>query len=176
MNLPRLALSVRQPWAWAIIHGGKEIENRTLGAIRAGRMTVGRICIHAASGMKQEEYLYALWRLDRHGVQCPRPDALIRGGIIGTVDVTEIVTASDSEWFGGEAGLKLANPAATSPIPASGALGYFEWHETDDFAAEKPWMRAFDRAGGDDRTLPLFPDDQPTFRTAPSKPWNKGRE
>jgi hypothetical protein len=23
------ALTVRQPWAWAIVHGGKDIENRT---------------------------------------------------------------------------------------------------------------------------------------------------
>ena len=37
-SLPPLALSVRQPWAWAIIFGGKTIENRSLGSIRAGRM------------------------------------------------------------------------------------------------------------------------------------------
>lgn len=32
MILPRKALSVRQPWAWAIIFGGKPIENRSAGA------------------------------------------------------------------------------------------------------------------------------------------------
>ncbi|MGP1355774.1 hypothetical protein [Roseicyclus sp.] len=56
--LPPIALSVRQPSAWAIIHGGKDVENRSLGAIRAGRMGPGRIAIHAASGMKQAEYAY----------------------------------------------------------------------------------------------------------------------
>lgn len=96
-ELPLLALSVRQPWAWAIIHGGKVIENRSLGSIKAGRMTTGRICLHAASGMKEEEYRYAHWRLAQHGVTCPRPDMLVRGGIIGTVDVTGIITSSDSE-------------------------------------------------------------------------------
>jgi hypothetical protein len=81
----------------AIIHGGKVIENRSPGAIKAGRITPGRICIHAAGGMKEGEYRYTQWRLARHGVTCPRPDALIRGGIIAAVEVTGIITASESE-------------------------------------------------------------------------------
>ena len=173
-DLPRLALSVRQPWAWAIIHGGKVIENRSLGAIRAGGMEPGRICIHAATGMKEDEYRYGHWRLAQHGVTCPRPDALIRGGIIGTVEVTGIITASDSEWFGGEAGLTLDNPQAIEPIPASGALGYFEWVRSGAFAPVKPWMQKFDRNDGDADTLELFPDEKPSYKTPPPKPW-RGR-
>lgn len=174
LDLPRLALSVRQPWAWAIIHGGKTIENRSLGSIRAGRMTTGEVCIHAATGMKEDEYRYAHWRLARHGVPCPRPDDLIRGGITGTVEVTSIITESDSEWFGGEAGLKLANPQAIEPIPATGALGYFEWSRADAFAPVKPWMARFDRNRGDYLTLPLFPDHEPSYKIPPKKPW-RGR-
>lgn len=137
-DLPRLALSVRQRWAWAIIHGGKKIENRSLGSIRAGRMVPGIVCIHAATGMKEDEFRHGHWRLAQHGVVCPRPDNLVRGGIIGTVEVTGVITASDSEWFGGEAGLKLENPRAIDPIPASGALGYFQWARSDAFAPVKP--------------------------------------
>lgn len=29
MDLPEFALSIRQPWAWAIVYAGKDIENRT---------------------------------------------------------------------------------------------------------------------------------------------------
>ena len=170
-DLPRLALSVRQPWAWAIIYGGKVIENRSRGSIRAGRMVPGRICIHAATGMKEDEYRYAHWRLARHGVACPRPDALVRGGIIGTVEVTEIVTQSDSEWFGGEAGLVLADPQAIEPIPAAGALGYFEWSQGAAFAPVKPWMMRFDAPGGDQATGALFPDAPLTYKAPPKKPW-----
>ncbi|MEM6938859.1 MAG: hypothetical protein AAF943_00275 [Pseudomonadota bacterium] len=170
-DLPRLALSVRQPWAWAIIHGGKEIENRSLGSIRAGGMVPGRICIHAATGMKEDEYRYAHWRLARHRVACPRPDELIRGGIIGTVEVAEIITQSESEWFGGEAGLRLADPVAVPPIPAGGALGYFEWTRGERFAAAKPWMTRFDRPNNDDATGSLFPDAPPSYRIPPRKPW-----
>lgn len=70
-RLPPLALSVRQPSAWAIMHAGKDIENRTKGSIRAGRMTVGPICIHAAAGLTESEYRYIAWRMQQIGVTCP---------------------------------------------------------------------------------------------------------
>ncbi len=173
-NLPHLALSVRQPWAWAILHGGKVIENRSLGAIRSGGMVPGVICLHAAAGMTEKEYRWGQWRLEKHGVTCPRPDALIRGGIIGTVEVTGIITESDSEWFGGEAGLTLANPRPIDPIPVAGALGYFEWQSAKDFAAVKPWMTAYNRPNGDAETLDLFADAPAQFATPPKKPFGNG--
>ena len=50
-----LALSIRQPWAWLIVHGWKDIENRTW------RTRVrGRFLIHAAKGMTNREYLDAI--------------------------------------------------------------------------------------------------------------------
>ncbi|MEM7520622.1 MAG: hypothetical protein AAF307_06245 [Pseudomonadota bacterium] len=171
--LPSRALSVRQPWAWAIIYGGKVIENRSMGSIRAGNMTPGRICIHAASGMKEDEFRYGHWRLARHGVTCPRPDALPRAAIIGTVTVTEIITQSDSAWFGGDAGLVLADPKPIEPIPASGALGYFEWQRGERFAPVKPWMTRFDAPSGDRKTRELFEGAPLTYKTSPPKPWAK---
>ena len=61
-DLPPIALSVWQPWAWAIIHGGKDIENRSEGAVRSGGMVPGRICIHAATGLKEEEYRWSVYK------------------------------------------------------------------------------------------------------------------
>ena len=173
-ELPDLALSVRQPWAWAILHGGKVIENRSLGAIRAGNMRPGRICLHAARGMRRDEYAWGLWRLARHGVRAPRPEALVRGAIIGVIEVTGIITESSSEWFGGEAGLTLANPVPVDPIPAKGALGYFRWVPGGEIAPPAPWMPRFDLPGGDGDTAPLFPGLDPAFETPPPKP-GRGR-
>ncbi len=173
-DLPRLALSVRQPWAWAILHGGKVIENRSAGAIRAGRMVPGRIALHAAKGMSEKEYRWGLWRLDRHGVLCPRPDELSRGAIIGAVEVVEIVSESDSEWFGGQMGLVLRDPVPCAPIPAPGALGYFEWQRGGALAEPAPWMRRFGRTGGDARTGDLF-EPEPSFRAPPDKPFGRKR-
>ena len=106
-DFPQIAHSVRQPWAWAIIAGHKKIENRSAGSIRAGRMECRRIAIHAATGLKRDEFDWGVWRLQQHGVACPRPDALVRGAIIGAVDVVGIVSESDSPWFGGPDGAGL---------------------------------------------------------------------
>ena len=43
-------LTVRQPWAWAIIHGGKDVENRVRNI--AGDYH-GPIAIHAAKAGKE---------------------------------------------------------------------------------------------------------------------------
>ena len=168
-QLPDVALSVRQPWAWAIIYGGKVIENRSLGSIRSGGMIPRRICIHAASGMTQDEYRWGVWRLHRHGVACPAPAKLPRGAIIGTVDVVDIVTESDSEWFGGQAGLRLADPAPIDPIPSKGALGYFKWARADSFARPLPWMARYEPSAGNAPSL--FADLPLQFAETPRKPF-----
>lgn len=166
MSLPPLALSVRQPWAWAIIYAGKDIENRSAGSIRAGRMDCRRICIHAASGMTRAEYEWAVDKMKKTATPVPRPEDLPRRAIIGTVDVIEIISASDSPWFGGKMGLRLANPEPHGPIPSPGALGYFEWQADGQIDPPKPWMLKWD-AGG----LPLFPDALPAFETPPKRPF-----
>jgi len=164
-DLPPLALSVRQPWAWAILHGGKVIENRSAGAILSGGMDCRRIALHAAIGMTRDEYLWATWRLDRHGVRCPAASDLVRGAIIGAVDVVDIISESESEWFGGQMGLVLERPVACDPIPAKGALGYFEWTREGDLAAPLPWMKKHQGGAG------LFDDLPPSFRDPPRKPF-----
>ncbi|WP_188544127.1 hypothetical protein [Aquisalinus luteolus] len=145
-DLPRIALAVRQPWAWAIIHGGKNIENRNKHAINLGGMKPGRIAILASKGMQRREYEHARDFMQSIGVQCPRPDELVRGGVIGSVTVTDIINESDSPWFFGPWGLVLSDPEpAALPLPASGQLGYFKW-ETDldlDFEDPSRWMKAW---------------------------------
>ncbi len=170
-TIPPLALSVRQPWAWAIVHGGKDIENRSAGSIRAGGMAPGTIAVHAATGMRRVEYDWAFWRMAQDGVAVPRPDALVRGAIIGVVDVIDIVSESDSAWFGGPMGLRLARPRAVTPVPCVGQLGYFRWIRRGQSAPPAPWMRRWGVADGDAATGDLFDDVAPSFRTPPTKPF-----
>ncbi|MCK1684282.1 hypothetical protein IVA87_34075 [Bradyrhizobium sp. 147] len=142
-NLPAAALSVRQPWAWAIIFASKDIENRSQAAIQHG-MRCQRIAIHAAKGMTQSEYDDAArFMLEDIGIRCPPAAELARGGIIGSVDVVAIVRESDSPWFFGPRGLVLRNPAPCAFIPAVGALGYFAWREADPSIVPPParWMQ-----------------------------------
>jgi hypothetical protein len=168
-HLPDIALSVRQPWAWAIVAGHKKIANRSAGSIRAGRMSCRRIAIHAASGLKQDEFDWGVWRLQKHGVVCPRPDQLPRGAIIGAVDVVKIVSKSHSEWFGGQTGLVLENAEQCDPIPAKGELVYFAWQRADTLVPVAKWMGKWG-TGGDG----LFENLEASWRVSPPKPFNKG--
>lgn len=148
-QLPRLALSVRQPWAWAIIHADKDIENRSRIAVRKGGMGRGEICIHASKGMTQDEYRDAAAFMASIGVACPPPADLVRGGIIGTACVRDVVKASASRWFFGPVGLLLADQRACAPVACGGALGFFEWKAgaSDVLEAPKPWMTPAARSG-----------------------------
>ena len=135
-DLPPLALSVRQPWAWAIIHAGKDIENRTWAPYKQPpyRATlVARIAVHAAKGMTAREYDgFCEFYANASGFGrpiIPHEEDLKRGGIIGSVDLVDIVTASDSPWFEGPYGLVLRDPQPCEFIPARGALGFFRWRE-----------------------------------------------
>ena len=141
-TIPQLALSVRQPWAWAIMHGGKDIENRSWQAVNHGLNRRGRVAIHAAKGMTQTEYSDASEFMARIGVRCPHAAELARGGIIGSVDVIGVCTASPSPWFFGPRGLVLRDPEPCAFTPAQGALGYFRWKPADAGTVPVParWM------------------------------------
>ena len=142
---PELALSVRQPWAWAIIHGGKDIENRSWQAVNHGLKMRGEIVVHASKGMTRHEYEDAADFMKSIGVTCPRPDELIRGGVIGRVEVVDVVKESESPWFFGPRGIVLRNPEPIEPHGlCDGQLGYFKWRETDQPLPEPlPWMKAW---------------------------------
>ena len=91
MNLPEKALSVRQPWAWAIMFAGKDIENRSWQAMNHGLNVRGEIVIHAAKGMTRREYEDAAEFMASIDVTCPPAIDLWRGAVLGTVEVVDVV-------------------------------------------------------------------------------------
>lgn len=123
---------MRQPWAYAIIHGGKDVENRSRNIAGTYR---GLVAIHAAkSRLATFDALHAgLWPY--------RPRAHTLGAIIGVVDLVDVHSpATDlrrddfcqtamgdlcSVWAEIEAWhLVLANARPLAePIPYRGALG-----------------------------------------------------
>lgn len=116
MKLPERALSVRQPWAWAILNG-KDIENRS-------RRTHyrGDVLLHAS--LKYE-------RSARPPNGHPWPPHIVGadfqiGGIIGVVEIVDCVEESTSPWFAGPFGYVLANPRPLAFMPMMGALGFFK--------------------------------------------------
>lgn len=117
------ALSVRQPWAWAILHAGKDIENRDWPT-----KFRGTVALHAAKGLTREEHLWASMDIEeRSGLRPPAyPMLAERGFIVGLVDIVGCVTEFHSPWFQGEYGFVLENPRPlASPIYYKGALGFW---------------------------------------------------
>jgi hypothetical protein len=120
------AISIRQPWAWAVIRAGKDVENRSATAIRAYRPAVGRrVFIHASKGMTRVEYERAAASMAKIGVRCPAPDDLQFGGIIGGVLVVDIVKRHRSRWFCGPHALLFADPRPAPFRSARGQVGLF---------------------------------------------------
>lgn len=155
--LPTLALSIRQPWAWAIIYAGKDIENRSVPAIRAMYPALGRspsLAIHASNGMTQAEYRDARDFMAALGVDCPPPADLVRGAIIGEVRTNGVVKTAAGRWWMGPRGIVLSDPRPCDPVPARGALGLFEWRATPGGRLPDPlrWMTLWgpDAPGPDD--------------------------
>lgn len=128
------AISVRQPWAHLIIHGPKDIENRTWATkIR------GRVLIHASSAMSRREYAFVKqFAAQLTDFELPSFEDLQRGGIIGSVEISDCVQHSASPWFGGPFGLVLRDP---KPLPfhlCRGWLGFFKQRLPALPAAEQP--------------------------------------
>jgi hypothetical protein len=122
------AITVRQPWAWLLIHGTKDIENRDWPTRYRGE-----IAIHAAKGMTRDEYEDAkdfVWHIDHDLSSCmPEPRELARGAVIGTMHLRDCVTASKSPWFQGRYGFVLDCPSPCDDYYVQGALGIWEWSE-----------------------------------------------
>jgi hypothetical protein len=119
-------ISIRQPWAWLILHGGKDIENRNWPT-----KFRGRILVHAAKGMTRDEWA-AAWDFAAGSGASPKAlaagvkfDNIDRGGIVGSVELVDCVRESASRWFVGDYGFVLRDPRPLPFIHYRGMLGIF---------------------------------------------------
>ena len=133
------ALTVRQPWAGAIIHGGKTIENRTRNVRYRGPLAIHVSGRHDYATV--DRYLEIAGALDQFTTYG-------YGAFIGVVDLVDVHPAGgldddpwswccrpwgeppgvllkpDGKFTGPKRHLVLANPRLLpEPIPARGRLG-----------------------------------------------------
>lgn len=129
------ALSIRQPWAWLIVNGHKDIENRSWATSRRGE-----ILIHAGKQLDREAHddLCAgihpvTGRPTKLGLLYPAMQVEL-GGIVGIAEMHGCVTRSDSEWFVGEFGFLIRNARPLPFQPCNGKLGFFTPDRAIDLA------------------------------------------
>jgi ASCH domain len=90
------ALTLQQPWAWAVIYGGKDVENR-----RWRTAYRGPLLIHAGKNADPDPEAHArlLWTMaDPEAFAQPRGAFKAREAIIGFVYLSDVLTDSPSRW------------------------------------------------------------------------------
>lgn len=115
-----LALTIRQPWAWLIAKGHKNIENRSWTTRHRGPLL-----IHAGMGMSSTEYEVCAVFAEGLGVKVPPFNDLLRGGIVGYATLVNCVTWHTSPWFVGPTGWLLADAKPLPFTPCGGAQRLF---------------------------------------------------
>ncbi|MBE2200429.1 MAG: DUF4326 domain-containing protein [Anaerolinea sp.] len=134
-SLPRVALSVRQPWAWLLLRPDvtvpearvrlyrrgeiKDVENRTW--VTAAR---GAFLVHAAKMIDEPGYDLAQKRYP--DIPLPAPDELETGGIVGVANLVTMVTESSSRWFFGPKGFVLRDARPLPFAPLRGMQKFFK--------------------------------------------------
>lgn len=134
-------ITVRQPWAWALIHGGKDVENRVRNIAGSYR---GPLAIHAAlaDADSAPEWVWMAAAADTRTLVLREPGKSLarwqpRGAVIGVVNLWAVHEADHAccpdrgvppfgtKWAMAEHWhLCVSNPIAfADPIPASGQLG-----------------------------------------------------
>lgn len=123
------ALALRQPWAWLVVHGGKDIENRKWKITYRGPFVV-----HAAKGMTRAEYAavvdYTRSHVDAElADRIPPPAELVYGALIGISRIVSCLVPLETptrRWhLPGQYGAVLEGTRAIEALPCSGALGFF---------------------------------------------------
>lgn len=125
------ALSIQQPWAWLIVNGYKDIENRDW--ITHYR---GSILIHAGKQI-DNNILTEMLALSTGGIlpahwkeaweKMPEfLDTFPLGGIVGVATLARVVTESTSPWFRGKYGFVFTQRHPVPFIPLRGQLYLFD--------------------------------------------------
>jgi hypothetical protein len=125
-------ISIRQPWAWLIVNGYKDVENRTWAPKHRGR-----VLIHAGKTVKGDDFPAQREWIRASGIQIP--EDLPTGAIVGEATITGTLTMPEwvasvgagtlpSPWFEGPVGIQITDAVAyAEPIPAKGQLGIYDY-------------------------------------------------
>jgi hypothetical protein len=111
------AISLKQPWAWLMVNGFKDIENRD-------RRTNfrGTILVHAGKSIDEDCYAFVHMTFPAIRRLMPLVRDLPRGGIVGQFDIIDCVDNSLSPWFFGPWGYVVRDPKPLSLVACRGSI------------------------------------------------------
>ena len=113
------ALSIRQPWAWLVVNGYKDIENRSWRTNHRGPLL-----IHASSTTSDFTLENLATIKDKYSVVVP--EIVDIGGIVGIVDVVDCIRTHQSKWkLRGSWGWVLKNPRRLPYRECKAVVGFF---------------------------------------------------
>ncbi len=127
------ALSLRQPWAWLIVNGYKDVENRQWSSSHRGALL-----IHATQTWDQKGFEFVIENMD---VWVPEKENHDFGAIVGKVYMDDCVDEHESPWFFGPWGFVFVEPELfEKPVPYRGQLGFFDvaWKDKKGSAGGTP--------------------------------------
>jgi hypothetical protein len=112
---------IQQPWAWLIVNGYKDIENRSWATRYRGPLL-----IQASAGKPSKQvWEDRLTYVRRRGVRLP--EKFDFGGIVGIVELDDCVEKSRSKWHEeGYIGWRLSKPKRLPFVAMKGQLSLFE--------------------------------------------------
>jgi len=116
------ALSINQPWAWAIVYAGKDIENRVWKTNFRGDFFIHAGKKFDNNGMGWIADHFPELDIDRVANEV----GFQMGGIIGQARIVDCVQESDSPWFFGPYGFVLENVEPVEFYPCKGMLNFFK--------------------------------------------------
>lgn len=138
------AVSVRQPWAWALVHGFKDVENRSWKPSKKRLNPGDALVIHASKRFDVAGYRWMWAHWEAAGLKLadlPAREDFVLGALVGAVRFVGVVEASDSPWFFGPLGWAVTEGTTLDePIPCKGRLGLWP---VDDAVS---WQCAEERA------------------------------
>lgn len=118
-----LAISIQQPWAWLIVNGFKDVENREWST-----KVRGWIGIHASKKFDKHGYVWMETAFPSIARRMPEPHLFEYGGIIGRVRIIDCVKDYGSPWFFGTYGFVLDN---AQPLPFQSCRGKLSFFRPD---------------------------------------------
>ena len=118
------AISIQQPWAWLIVNGYKDIENRSWSTKMRGPVLIHaskKADYSAVQTHRLKDDILAILAQNKLSI-----NDLPHGGLVGSASIVDCVTSHHSEWFEGEHGFVLAYPQLIEFTPCKGKLNFFK--------------------------------------------------